>query len=359
MTNPTFDKVHLKFKLNGLYFDREELTEVAFSFVREGEPFEKSIGDFLMDWLNNKDHLFVRTSGSTGIPKTIKINKQYMVNSAIASGNFFNISVGDTALHCLPADYIAGKMMLIRAMILGLEIDLVAPTLNPLEEVRKEYDFSAMIPLQLKNSLGKINQIKNLIVGGSYVSKALIDAVQSVDTNIFETYGMTETVTHIAAKQLNNFSETTGSLASHFKLLPNISIQKDDRDCLVIDAPYISEDTIVTNDIVDIISDSEFEWIGRYDNVINSGGVKLIPENIESKLSGVIPNRFFVIGKEDESLGERLVLVVEGESSQLKKVEDKIKSLTILDQYEVPKEIVFLDKFNETENGKIIRELAV
>lgn len=359
MTNPTFDKVHLKFKLNGLYFDREELTEVAFSFVREGEPFEKSIGDFLMDWLNNKDHLFVRTSGSTGIPKTIKINKQYMVNSAIASGDFFNISVGDTALHCLPADYIAGKMMLIRAMILGLEIDLVAPTLNPLEEVKKEYDFSAMIPLQLKNSLGKINQIKNLIVGGSYVSKALIDAVQSVDTNIFETYGMTETVTHIAAKQLNNFNETTGSLASHFKLLPNISIQKDDRDCLVIDAPYISEDTIVTNDIVDIISDSEFEWIGRYDNVINSGGVKLIPENIESKLSGVIPNRFFVIGKEDESLGERLVLVVEGESSQLKKVEDKIKSLTILDQYEVPKEIVFLDKFNETENGKIIRELAV
>ena len=359
MTNPTFDKVHLKFKLNGLYFDREELTEVAFSFVREGEPFEKSIGDFLMDWLNNKDHLFVRTSGSTGIPKTIKINKQYMVNSAIASGDFFNISVGDTALHCLPADYIAGKMMLIRAMILGLEIDLVAPTLNPLEEVKKEYDFSAMIPLQLKNSLGKINQIKNLIVGGSYVSKALIDAVQSVDTNIFETYGMTETVTHIAAKQLNNFNETTGSLASHFKLLPNISIQKDDRDCLVIDAPYISEDKIVTNDIVDIISDSEFEWIGRYDNVINSGGVKLIPENIESKLSGVIPNRFFVIGKEDESLGEKLVLVVEGESSQLKKVEDKIKSLTILDQYEVPKEIVFLDKFNETENGKIIRELAV
>ncbi len=359
MTNPTFDKVHLKFKLNGLYFSREELTEVAFSFVREGEPFEKSIGDFLMDWLNNKDHLFVRTSGSTGMPKMIKINKQHMVNSAIASGDFFNISVGDRALHCLPADYIAGKMMLIRAMILGLEIDLVAPTSNPLEEVRKEYDFSAMIPFQLKNSLSKINQIKNLIVGGAYVPKTLINAIQNVDSNIFETYGMTETVTHIAAKKLNNFEKPSHINQSNFKLLPNISIKKDNRDCLVINAPYLSEDTIVTNDIVDIISDAEFKWIGRHDNVINSGGVKLIPEHIESKLSGVIPNRFFVIGKEDESLGEKLVLVVEGESTQFSKVESEIKSLPSLDLYEFPKEIVFVNKFKETENGKIIRELIM
>lgn len=359
MTNPTFNKVHLKFKLNGLYFNREELTEVAFSFVKEGEPYEKSIGDFLMDWLNNKDHLFVRTSGSTGKPKMIKVNKQYMVNSAIASGDFFNISVGDKALHCLPADYIAGKMMLIRAMILGLEIDLVAPTLNPLKEVKKEYDFSAMIPLQLKNSFEKINQIKNLIVGGAYVPKTLVDAVQNVNTNIFETYGMTETVTHIAAKQLNNFNEAANIKEPHFKLLPNISIEKDKRECLVIKAPYISEETIITNDIVDLISDSEFEWIGRYDNVINSGGVKLIPERIESKLSGAIPNRFFVIGKEDEELGEKLVLVVEGSSNKLKEVEDKIKELATLDKFEVPKEIIFVDKFKETENGKIIREVSI
>jgi O-succinylbenzoic acid--CoA ligase len=356
MTNPTFDKVHLKFKLNGLYFDRQELTEVAFSFVREGEPYEKSIGDFLMDWLNHKDHLFIRTSGSTGIPKSIKINKQHMVNSAIASGDFFGISAGDSALHCLPADFIAGKMMLIRAMILGLEIDLVAPVLNPLEDIKKTYDFCAMIPLQLKNSLGKINQIKNLIVGGSYVPGKLIYDIQNVDSNIFETYGMTETVTHIAAKKLNHFNSSDNT--SHFKLLPNISISKDDRECLVLDAPYISEETIITNDIVDLISKTEFEWIGRYDNIINSGGVKLIPERIESKLSGVIPNRFFVIGKEDENLGEKLVLVVEGKSEKSPQVEDKIKKLGTLEKFEIPKESIFVNKFNETENVKIIRELV-
>jgi len=357
MTNPTFDKVHLRFKLNGLYFDREELKEVAFSFVREGAPYEKSIGDFLMDWLNNKEHLFVRTSGSTGSPKVIRLNKQHMVNSAIATGDFFGITVGDTALHCLPTEFIAGKMMLVRAMILGLEIDLVEPTLNPLEGIKKEYDFSAMIPLQLKNSLNKINQVKKLIVGGAYVPKKLIDAVQNVDTEIFETYGMTETVTHIAAKKINHFTNKGEKNNSYYELLPNIEISKDERDCLVINAPNISEETIVTNDIVELKSDKQFEWIGRYDNVINSGGVKLIPELIEAKISGAIPNRFFVIGKEDKELGEKLVLVVEGNKVDKKTVTDTIKAILSLDKYEIPKEIILVDKFRETENGKINRQL--
>lgn len=357
MTNPTFDKVHIRFKLNGLYFDRDELKEVAFSFVREGAPYEKSIGDFLMDWLNNKEHLFVRTSGSTGSPKVIRLNKQHMVNSAIATGDFFGISVGDTALHCLPTEFIAGKMMLVRALILGLEIDLVEPSLNPLEGIKKEYDFSAMIPLQLKNSLNKINQVKKLIVGGAYVPKKLIDAIQKVDTEIFETYGMTETVTHIAAKKINHFNSKEEENNSYYELLPNIEISKDDRNCLVINAPNISEEPIITNDIVELKSDKQFDWIGRYDNVINSGGVKLIPELIEAKISGAIPNRFFVIGKEDKELGEKLVLVVEGKKLNKETVADTIKSITSLDKYEIPKEIILVDKFMETENGKIIRQL--
>ncbi len=357
MTNPTFDKVHLRFKLNGLYFDREELKEVAFSFVREGAPYEKSIGDFLMDWLNNKEYLFVRTSGSTGTPKVIRLNKQHMVNSAIATGDFFGITVGDSALHCLPTEFIAGKMMLVRALILGLEIDLVEPSLNPMERIKKEYDFSAMIPLQLKNSLNKINQVKKLIVGGAYVPKTLIDAVQNVDTEIFETYGMTETVTHIAAKKINHFTNNEEKNNSYYELLPNIEISKDERDCLVIDAPNISEESIITNDIVELKSDKQFEWIGRYDNVINSGGVKLIPELIEAKISGAIPNRFFVIGKEDKELGEKLVLVVEGNKLDKKTVTDTIKGIPSLDKYEIPKEIILVDKFRETENGKIIRQL--
>ncbi|UOB17316.1 AMP-binding protein [Abyssalbus ytuae] len=357
MSTPTFDKVHLKFKLNGLHYDREELKEVAFSFVKEGEPYEQSMGDYLMDWLNNKDHLFVKTSGSTGTPKLIRINKQHMVNSAIASGDFFGITMGDTALHCLPADFIAGKMMLVRAMVLGLEIDLVRPSLNPLQGIKKDYDFSAMIPLQLKNSLNNINHIKKLIVGGAYVPGNLVEKIQNIPTEVYETYGMTETVTHIAAKKLNNFNSEEEKNNIHFKLLPNIKISKDDRDCMVIDAPDISEERIVTNDIVKIISGEEFDWIGRHDNVINSGGVKLIPESIEAKISGAIPNRFYVTGKDDENLGKKLVLVVEGGNNNKEDIINKVKSVPALDRYEIPKEFIFVDNFKETENGKIIREL--
>ena len=217
---PTYDKIHLRFKLNNTYYDREDLMEVAYSFIKEGEAYEQSIGDFLMDWLNDKPFMYIRTSGSTGIPKRIRIQKQAMVNSAIASGDFFNISVGDTALHCLPAAYIAGKMMLVRAMILGLEIDLVEPNLTPLKDLRKDYDFSAMIPLQVQNSLSQLHQIKKLIVGGAPLSSSMVESLQDKPTEIFETYGMTETVTHIAAKKINNYSSTKEREESHFKILP-------------------------------------------------------------------------------------------------------------------------------------------
>jgi O-succinylbenzoic acid--CoA ligase len=356
-TTPTYDKVHLRFKLNDSYYDREDLMEVAYSYIKEGEPFEQSIGDFLMDWLNDKPYMYVRTSGSTGDAKQIRIQKQAMVNSAIASGDFFGINVGDSALHCLPAAYIAGKMMLVRAMILGLEIDLVEPNLNPLEGLSKTYDFSAMIPLQVENSLGKLDQIKKLIVGGAPITANLIESVQDRSTEIFETYGMTETVTHIAAKKINNFSNTSSLEKSHFRILPNITIGTDDRGCLVIDAPNIAEEIITTNDLVELLSADEFRWKGRIDFIINSGGVKLIPEQIEKKLAEVISSRFFVYGVDDDSLGQKLIAVVEGKEDS--RIAEAVKELKSLDKFEHPKQIYFTETFLETENGKIKREATV
>lgn len=353
---PTYKNIHLKFKWNGFYFDRDELNEVAYSLVKEGEPYEQSVGDFLMDWLNEKDYIDVKTSGSTGKPKLVRLKKQYMVNSAIATGDFFNVSVGDSALHCLPAEYIAGKMMLIRALILGLEIDLVAPSLYPLSDSNKKYDFCAMIPLQLQNSLPYLNFIKTIIVGGASVSNELLEAIQKKNTLVYETYGMTETVTHIAAKQLNNLPVEEASKKHFFKTLPDVTIAKDDRNCLVINAPNISDVSIVTNDLVELVSDREFLWKGRFDNIINSGGVKLLPEQIEAKLDGIIEGRFFVAGLPDEELGKKLVLVVEGDSINKEELFKKMKSLITLDKFEMPKEILSITRFKETENGKIKRE---
>lgn len=341
---PTFDKIHLKFKLNNINFSHEELKEVAYSLVKEGELYEKIAGDFLLDWLNDKDYLEVKSSGSTGTPKSIRIHKQAMVFSSIATGNYFKLEPGNTALHCLPTNYIAGKMMLVRAMILGLEIDLVEPTSLPIFDDHKHYDFCAMIPLQIQNSLNRLNNIKTIIIGGAPVSKSLIDDLQTLKTKVYATYGMTETLSHIAIKPLNVKSQS-----SHYKVLGDIKISQDDRNCLVVDAPKLSDDIIVTNDIVKLHSKTEFEFVGRYDNMINSGSIKIFPELVEAKLRDKINERYFIASEPDPLLGEKVILVIESniDTTNASTFED-------LDHYEIPKEVYAVENFIEV-NEKIQR----
>ncbi len=355
---PTYDKIHNRFKLNRVHYSKEELMEVAYSFVKEGLDYERSIGDFLIDWLNPLDHVFVKTSGSTGEPKTIRLEKQKMVNSAIATGDHFDVTVGDTALHCLPADFIAGKMMLVRAMILGLEIDLIEPTSDPQYDREYSYHFAAMIPLQVANCFDHLGNIDVLIVGGAPIPYKLLRRIQEPRTRIYETYGMTETITHIAARKLNHFRMDVDYDERFFRTLPDVSISTDARGCLVIDAPNVSDETIVTNDLVRITRPNEFEWLGRIDNVINSGGVKLIPEEIEPKLSPAIPQRFILVGMPDERLGEQMVLIVEGEASSTDALLDKLRTLDDVGRYEIPRQVFFIEHFPETENGKIKRKEA-
>lgn len=160
MNTPSYDKVHHLFKLNGYQLNADDLCRVAYSFIKEGEEFEKPVGDFLLDWFDHKDSIEMFTSGTTGLPKSIVVKKQAMVNSAIATGDFFEIEPGSKALHCLPMKYVAGKMMLVRAMILGLDIDFVAPSARPLENLEERYDFAAMVPMQAENSLKDLKKVK-------------------------------------------------------------------------------------------------------------------------------------------------------------------------------------------------------
>ena len=359
-------KFHKNFQLNGVSFANVD------EILAYSKDFSTEILHFLETWFSIEESITVQTSGSTGIPKSIQLQKELMKNSAKATGEFFQIKENTTALLCLPIQYIAGKMMLIRAITLGWQIDVIEPNSNPLESVNAAYDFSAMVPLQLENSLPKIGLIKKLIVGGGVVSNALKEKLQHTSTEIFATYGMTETITHIAVKKLNNFSNVISSevekslfyLGKFYQTLPNVIIYKDQRNCLVIDAPKVSEELVVTNDVVQLISDTQFEWLGRYDNVINSGGIKLHPEKIEVKLSEIILNRFFVTGIKDEKLGEKLILIIEQKdkgienviSSEVEKsLYDKIKNLDVLSKFEIPKEIHFINQFVETETGKIQR----
>jgi O-succinylbenzoic acid--CoA ligase len=340
--NPTPSFVHNKFRLNGFSLTAEDLCRVAYSFIKEGEPYEKSVGSFILDWFDGNDYVEMQTSGTTGTPKTIRVNKQAMVNSAMATGKYFDLGPGIKVLHCLPTQYVAGKMMLVRAFVLGWDMDIAEPTATPLARNCNAYDFAAMVPLQAQQSLDKLNKIKVIILGGAKVSTALAKQLEKLSVDVYETYGMTETITHIAAKHVGE---------SAFEALPNVKLSQDNRGCLVIHADALINEPVVTNDVVDIINDTHFIWLGRLDNVINSGGIKLYPEQIEEKLSAHIDQRFFVKSMPDEALGEKLVLVIEGDRFELS---DDV--FTGLGKYERPKEILFVDKFSETGSGKLQRE---
>jgi len=350
--------IHTNFTLNGNIFTSEE-TLLVYS-----KSISKEVYSFLTDWFSDDNFIEVKTSGSTGKPKVIQLKKEHMYNSALATGTFFNLNEKTTALHCLPTNFIAGKMMLVRALVLGWHLDVVNPNSNPLDDTTKQYDFCAMIPLQVQNSISKLYRIKKLIIGGATISNRLLDKLKSIKIDAFETYGMTETITHIAVKQLNtkndchpersrriSFLKSQYITEKYFEVLPNVKISLDNRGCLLIDAPKISDDKIVTNDLVNIIDTTHFEWLGRFDTIINSGGVKIIPEVVEQKLAAILPFRFFITGIFDEKLGEKVVLICEGKTQDL----DSFKIENYLSRFEKPKAVFFIQKFIETQNNKLSR----
>ncbi|TXI61442.1 MAG: O-succinylbenzoic acid--CoA ligase [Flavobacterium sp.] len=339
---PNYKSIHNRFKINDFHFDKEALFQLAYSLIKEGKEHEIDLGVFLLDWLDDKETIELTTSGTTGVPKVITIKKQSMVHSAIATGNFFNLHPQDKALLCLPARYIAGKMMIVRAMMLGLELDIMVPS-SHLDDLlpHKAYDFVAIVPLQAENSLDKLHQFKKIIIGGAKVSDDLASKLKNIKSDIYETYGMTETITHIAAKKIGE---------AYFNVLEHVSISNDERNCLVIEAQSVSDEKVITNDIVEILNEKQFKWIGRYDNVINSGGIKLFPEQIEAKLASKMGNRFFITSIPDDVLGSKVVLIIEGS--------EQVIDTTIfnsLDKFEKPKEILFVSEFVETETKKINR----
>jgi O-succinylbenzoic acid--CoA ligase len=265
-------------------------------------PFFKSYDEgsitFLYDWFTEKETIEVQTSGSTGAPKKILLSKESMRASAQLTLDYFDINEGDIILQCLPSQFIAGKMIWVRALVGNLIILVAKPSSNPIKELESKVKFAAMTPHQvttvLDESPEKMNFIETLIIGGAPVSNVLLERLQGLKTKCFATYGMTETITHIAVKKLNHKDQS-----DYFETLPTVSIELGEHDNLKILAPHISGVWIETEDIVELIDSRRFKWLGRKDFVINSGGVKLFPEVIEEKISHLITERFFITKKED------------------------------------------------------------
>lgn len=311
--------------LNGMPFTAGRLREHAVWLSRNSRPeWERSLGDFLSQWLNNSDFVTVSTSGSTGIPKRTRVAKKAMLTSATMTGNFFGLKEKQNALLCLNASYIAGMMMVVRALAFRMNLITVPPGGAPLEylDENQPVDFAAMVPAQVfksletENSLRKLESLGALIIGGAPLSRDLENRIAELKGRIYATFGMTETLSHIALRRLNGADRS-----GNFMLLPGIRITSDARGCLVADVPYIDVNPLVTNDLVEITSADSFQWLGRADHVINCGGVKLIPEQLERRLSELISGRFFIASQPDQRLGEVPVLVLE--RGQLKPPEAK------------------------------------
>ncbi|WP_343687395.1 AMP-binding protein [Chryseobacterium gleum] len=313
--------------------------------------FEKKVKIFLEEWFSEKTGVNVQTSGSTGIPKIFEIEKRKMVNSAVMTCNFLGLKEEDTALLCLPVEYISGKMMIVRSIERKLKLKITDPSLKPAENLEEEIDFCAMTPLQVENSLDKLHLIKNLIIGGAAVSESLKSKILKMNLSnsnrIFETYGMSETLSHIGLKQLLPEQE------EYFTVFENVTISLDYRGCLQIFAPSVNAEELQTNDLVEIRNGNQFKFLGRIDNVINSGGAKIFPETLETLVKKDIPNEAIFMGLPDESLGQKLILIIEGEESD--EVKRKISEIPFEKSFHKPKEIIFIKEIPRTPNGKVNR----
>ncbi|WP_245574865.1 AMP-binding protein [Aequorivita capsosiphonis] len=341
--------LHPEFKINNKAFSSpEDLKEFANVLVKNAKDDEVAIGTFILEWLNDTDFIIVKTSGSTGTPKEIELQKKNVYNSAFATVTYFNLWEGTKALLCLPSEYIAGKMMLVRALIAGWDLHTSAPEKNPLENSSENYDFTAMVPYQVFHSLSDLHKVKKLIIGGGVVPWKLEEQLQKVSTMVFATYGMTETISHIAVRPINGKEKSV-----IFSALPKVDFLLTKNGCLQINASEISEEAVITNDVVELISPTSFKFLGRIDNVINTGGVKVHPEAVEEKLSRHISQPFFIASEEDTALGERVVLIIESEEQvALAGFSEVFKTLSA---YEKPKKIYSLPQFVYTETGKVKR----
>lgn len=331
-----------------MLIDFNNLNINQLSFTTE---FEKKVETFLKEWFSEGAMVKVQTSGSTGVPKIFEIEKKKMINSAVMTCNFLGLKEGDTALLCLPIEYISGKMMVVRSLERKLRLIITDPSLKPLENIEGAVDFCAMTPLQVENSLDQLHLIKNLIIGGAATSESLKNKIReknlSSSNRIFETYGMSETLSHIGLKQLLPEAE------DYFTVFENITISLDERGCLRIYAPNVNDEVLQTNDLVDIKNDKQFKFLGRIDNVINSGGVKIFPEALEALVKKEISNEVVFIGLPDESLGQKLILIIEGEESG--EVIRKISEAPFEKNFHKPKEIIFISEIPRTPNGKVNR----
>jgi O-succinylbenzoic acid--CoA ligase len=323
--------------------------------------------DFCQRWLAGQEAFVVQTSGSTGAPKPITLTRRQMESSALATAAALGLVAGDRAFVCLPTPYIAGRMMLVRGLVVEMPMTLVAPAAHPLAALpaTARFAFTAVVPLQLQTLLAddtpavraQLAGMKALLVGGGPVSAGLAAMAAALPAPVYHTYGMTETVTHVALRRLNGPGAT-----DLFIPLPGVRLRLDERSCLAIAGPMTADRWVQTNDLAELRADGAFRWLGRWDNVINTGGVKVQVEAVEQAIARLdLPElrrqRYFVAGLPDERLGQTVTLVVEHAGALAPDTTRQVLATlrAALDRFAAPRQVVTVARFAETPTGKIDR----
>ena len=342
--------------LNGTSFQATDRASLISTLREEGpDSFASSLATFLEEWFDNSPTVTVHTSGSTGTPKLMRVEKRRMMNSACMTIAFLGLQPGDNTLLCMPLKYIAGKMVVVRALVGGLNLIPVTPCGHPLSSTGNPLHFAAMTPMQAFNSLQtqeeaiRLQHVKQLIIGGGAINPSLEKALKDFPENVWSTYGMTETLSHIALRRLNGTSAS-----AWYTPLQGVRLSLSTKGTLVIDAPAVAASTLVTNDLAELRPDGTFRILGRMDNTINTGGVKVQIEEVEEILRPYLSLPFLITSIPDPRLGERIVLLTEGSSDDPSLQE----ACANLHPYKRPKEIVHVTHIPLTGTGKPDRAVA-
>lgn len=338
--------------LNGHFFALPELMKFCKAAIESNTELQWKLDvyRFILEFLNDSDVIIQKTSGTTGDSKTIELPKKSMLASAKNTIAFFELKENEVAVLCLPIKYIAGKMMVVRALVSGMDLILIEPTGTPNFSGYGKIDFCAMVSMQAITLLQKNlwPSLKTLILGGAETSPELIKHIQAIETKVFETYGMAETCSHVALKRINGKNPE-----SYFSTLPNVQITSDERECLIIDAAYLPE-KIITNDHVELITQNKFNWLGRIDNVVNSGGIKIQAEILEKQIREILAIPCVIVSEPDPVFGQKIILIVESESEM---DENQIlkKLALFIDKKLVPKSVRIMKKIPRNKSFKIDR----
>lgn len=310
---------------------------------------DDSVKLFIEEWCNEKDYIIAHTSGSTGAPKNICLSKRDMTKSALATCKYFGITEKSKLLLPLSPNYIAGKMMILRAIVSGAELFIETPSNNPIKQDYGIIDLIPIVPSQISTliKLPYARNLRNIIIGGGAIPINVEKEILKSGLNCYATYGMTETCSHIALRKIVKGNEL-------YESLPGYNFNVDNRQCLMVSAPEFTFKEIITNDIVELVDNTHFKWIGRWDNVINSGGIKIFPEEIEKLLSDIIHVPFYITSTSDEKWGEAVTLYIESTNINIDELNANIKKV-LKNRFYIPKKIIMAERFSRTNSGKIIR----